>query len=153
MKISQNKTVKTTITMILIIAMATITFMPNLPTANAVENNYTSYIYVSVANSLIGIGQSQLIITWTADMPPDIGEQTTGAGRAHWSDVEVTITDPDGTNTTLKIPITDAIGGGFVNYIPEKIGTYTVQSYLPKQTKIIHSQQTQHHTTLKQEVQ
>jgi outer membrane protein assembly factor BamB len=136
MKISQNKAMKTTITMILVITMATMVFMPNLPTASAVENNYTSYIYVSVANSLIGLGQSQLIVTWTADMPPDIGEQTSAAGRAHWENVEITVTDPDGANTTLTIPTTDAIGGGYVNYIPEKIGTYTVQSYLPKQTKI-----------------
>ena len=127
----------TTITMILIITMATIAFMPNLPTANAAENRYTSYIYAGVANSVIGVGQSQLIVTWTADMPPDIGEQTSAAGRAHWSDLEITVTDPDGANTTIKIPTTDAIGGGYVNYTPEKLGTYTVQSYMPKQTKII----------------
>ena len=54
----------------------------------------------------VGVGQSVIVVTWTADMPPDVGE-TAGTisspnGRAAWNNPAiVTIMKPDGTNETL----------------------------------------------------
>jgi hypothetical protein len=103
------------------------------PTANAV-NTYASAVYVSVSPDVIGVNQQVLLVMWTADIPPDIGEIATG-GRAHWSNVGFIVTDPEGTNETITIPESDPVGGGYYSYTPTMVGTYTVTSFIPEQTK------------------
>jgi len=130
----QTKKKTTLIALFLIFSMAAIAVMPDLQSANGTVYYY-SYIYCTVSNSIIGRGQTQLIVTWTAEMPPDIGETATAQGRAAWYDLTVTVTDPNGVNTTLTIDKTDPIGGGYVTYTPELVGVYKVQVYMPKQIK------------------
>ena len=99
--------------------------------------NYTSYVYVAVAQEVIGLGQSNLLVMWTADMPHDIGELagTVPGGRAAWYDVGFYLTDPEGITQTLTIAKTDPVGGGWINYTPDKLGTYTVKAWFPETWK------------------
>ncbi len=126
---------KKLIALIAIIIMVTILALETAPniSVNAAVNIYKSYPYVSVAMSTIGIGQTEVLVFWTADMPVDIGEITSQSGRAAWYNVEFIVTDPDGQNKTIVIPISDAIGGGWTNYVPETVGVYSVQVHFPAQ--------------------
>ena len=83
----------------------------------------------------MGIGQAVIIVAFTADMPPDIGEQLgqvpSPTGRAGWYDITVTVTKPDGTNETLEMPYTDAVGATWTPYTPTDVGTYILQANFP----------------------
>ena len=76
-----------------------------------------------------------LIVAWTADMPPDIGE-TSGAvpspnGRAGWYGMQIKVWDPDNETETLDMPYSDPVGANYISYTPSKAGTYHVQSIFP----------------------
>ena len=98
---------------------------------------FHEWCYVSVSPDTIGIGQQVLLVFWSADLPPDIGEQSdqVAGGRAAWYDVGFYVTDPEGNKETIPIAKTDPVGSGWVNYTPDKIGTYTVQSWFPETWK------------------
>jgi hypothetical protein len=69
----------------------------------------------------------------TADIPPDIGEIAAGVAglRAGWYNVGFNVTKPDGTTEQLIIAKTDPVGGGWILYTPETVGTYSVISWFP----------------------
>jgi len=136
MKISRNKAKVTSVIVVLVLTIA-ISLITFLPTANAAVVKYTSYVYCSVGNSVIGVGQQVLLVMWTADMPPDIGEiaGTVPGGRAAWYNEGFYVTDPEGNTETITIAKSDPVGGGYVNYTPDKIGTYTVQAWFPETWK------------------
>ena len=69
----------TLIALLLILSIAD--SLVSLSTVNAAVNNYNSFVYVSANTDVIGVGQQILLVMWTADMPPDIGEQ---AGANRW---------------------------------------------------------------------
>jgi hypothetical protein len=142
-KMSKNKSAIT----IALFLMATIavTLVAFSPTANATEYYYKSYVYCAVTPDRVGVNQELVLVMWTADMPPDIGEIVGDApgGRAAWYNVGFYVTDPQGNKETLTIDKTDPVGGGFVIYTPDQVGTYTVQAWFPQTTKI--------HTTLDQQ--
>ncbi len=120
-----------------LMATIAVTLIAFSPTANAAEYYYTSYVYCAVTPDLVGVNQEVVLVMWTADMPPDIGE-ISGAvegGRAAWYDVGFYVTDPQGNKETLTIDKTDPVGGGFVIYTPDQVGTYTVQAWFPKTEK------------------
>jgi hypothetical protein len=126
---------KSAITIALFLALTiAISSVALFPTANAVDT-YVSAVYVSVSPDVIGVNQQVLLVMWTADMPPDVGEIATG-GRAHWSNVGFIVTDPEGNNETITIPESDPVGGAYYSYIPTMVGTYTVTSFIPEQTKL-----------------
>jgi len=103
----------------------------------ATEMTYTSFVYAAVAQEVVGLGQSNLLVMWTADMPHDIGEiaGTVPGGRAAWYDVGFYVTDPQGNTQTLTIAKTDPVGGGYVVYTPDQVGTYTVKAWFPETWK------------------
>ena len=129
MKISINKKMLSLIAVLLLLATAV--QMTALPTD--AQTYYNSYVYVAVNNAKVGVGQQIIIITWSADMPP-IGPGESQAFRG-WLNMAVTITDPDNENTTVTIPLSDPIGSGYVPYVPEKVGTYTVVASIPQQIR------------------
>jgi hypothetical protein len=129
MKISINKQILSLIAVLLLLATAV--QMTALPTD--AQTYYNSYVYVAVNNAKVGVGQQLIIITWSADMPP-IGPGESQAFRG-WLNMAVTITDPDNENTTVTIPLSDPIGSGYVPYVPEKVGTYTVVASIPQQIR------------------
>jgi hypothetical protein len=61
LEISRSKTTAATITLFLILTIAA-TFMTVVPNANAAVNYYHEYVYASAGNSVIGVGQSELLI-------------------------------------------------------------------------------------------
>jgi hypothetical protein len=131
MQLPKNKTAITiALFLVLTVAISLVTF---LPTAKAVDT-YKSAVYVSVSPNVIGVGQEVLLVMWTADIPPDVGEIATG-GRASWSNVGWHVTDPEGNTETFTIAMTDSVGGGYLLYTPTIVGTYTVVSFIPQQNK------------------
>ncbi len=137
----KNKTKLATTTIFLMLTIAISMFAISTTEAQTVPvTNTRSYIYVGVSPITVGVGQQVIIVTWTADMPPDVGE-TAGTvaspnGRAAWNNPAiVTITKPDGTNDTLSMPRTDPVGATWTNYVPETVGTYVLQAYFPGEYK------------------
>ena len=135
----RNKTTTALIALLLILSIAA----AFVPSANALYptlvTNHFSYVYCSVSGNVIGIGQQILLVQWTADLPPDIGE-TDGVvpspeHRATWSGQSFNITDPDGITTNIPIGISDPVGGGYYAYTPTKLGIYTVLSIFPETWK------------------
>jgi hypothetical protein len=142
MKISKNKKSLSMITMLLMITM-TISMFAILPQDKAQTipvTNTRSYIYVGASPITVGVGQQVIVVTWTADMPPDVGE-TAGTvaspnGRAAWNNPAiVTVMKPDGTNDTISMPRTDPVGATWAYYTPETVGTYVLQAYFPGEYK------------------
>jgi len=131
MTIAKNKTTAAVIALFLVLTTAA-TIVPVLQIGYAAVDIYKSYVYVSVGNSVIGVGQQELIVMWTADMPPDVGEIAAARGeRAAWYNVGFNVTKPNGTTEQLIIEKTDPVGGGYVSYVPETVGTYSVISWFP----------------------
>jgi hypothetical protein len=101
-------------------------------TAAPSQNHYTSYVYVAVGPDPVGVNQEVLLVMWTADMPPDTGEIAAAAGeRAHWNNIGFYVTDPEDNTETFTIAESDPVGGGYISYTPDQVGTYTVQAWFP----------------------
>ncbi len=83
----------------------------------------TTYTYITAAPNPIGVGQPALIVFW-ADQPPPTAH---GAyGDRYTFTVEVT--KPDGTVQNLGTFTSDPVGGSWLQYTPESIGTYYFQA-------------------------
>jgi outer membrane protein assembly factor BamB len=137
-----SKSTATAIALLLMLSIAAIiAILPSTAAAQDVVIYHTTYMYCSVSSSVIGVGQDQLLVYWTADIPPDTGETEgviSGAyNRATWRDVTFNVTAPDGNSTIINVPDVqqDSIGGGYVTYVPDQTGTYTVQAIFPEQWK------------------
>jgi len=104
-------------------------------TYNLPADYWRSFIYIGASPNPVGVGQEAVIVIWTADMPPDIGEQSGAAssptGRAGWADMYVQVVKPDGTNETLNFPFSDAVGANWISWTPTEVGTYTLQAFFP----------------------
>jgi hypothetical protein len=126
---------KSKATAIVICLMLTIgTLIAVFPTANAAVVTYHTYCYISISpGDVIGVNQQMLLVFWTAQMPPDIGEIATLGGRATWKDVAINVTYPDGTTHTFVMPTTDSVGGSYVQFTPQTVGTYYAWSVFPEQ--------------------
>jgi hypothetical protein len=134
MKISKNKTMASLIALSLTLTIA-LTFV-TLPTVNAAVTFYHSLVYVATSRDVIGVNQPLLLVMWTADIPPDIGEQAgTIGGRAGWDNIIMTVTLPDNTTQDLTLKRSDPVGGGYLQYIPPVVGTYYVQAFFPETWK------------------
>ena len=129
----KNKT--TALTLLLLTLLVAATPLSLLSTANAVT--YHSWVYCAVSPRVIGVGQPVLLQWWTADMPPDIGEQEgyIPGDRAGWYDVGWYLTDPEGNTETIMLSKTDPVGAGWMSYTPDQEGTYTLQAWFPETEK------------------
>jgi hypothetical protein len=134
-----NKITATAIALLLLLSM--ITAIGLLSPASALAPNspvvtqWHSFVYCSVGSNVVGKGQQILLVTWTADIPPDVGE-TDGLipsvfNRASWSGMSFNVTDPDGITTNIPLGPSDSVGGGYAAYTPTKVGTYTVVALFP----------------------
>ena len=88
---------------------------------------------------VVGVGQSILLVAWTADIPPDIGE-TAGTvpspnGRAGWNGMQINLTKPNGESVLLDMPHSDPVGANYISYVPEAVGTYYIQAIFPETWK------------------
>ena len=137
---AKNKAIMSVITVFLMLSVA-VSFIAILPQVDAQTVTTTrSFIFVGVSPKVVGVGQEVIIVTWTSDMPPDVGE-TDGTiaspnGRAAWNNpITVTVTKPDGSNETVTMPRTDPVGATWYQYVPQDVGTYTLQAYFPGEWK------------------
>jgi hypothetical protein len=129
---------KTAIAIALFLTLTIAATLITLPTVKAAETYYYSYVYCAVSPDVIGVNQQVIFQYWTADMPPDVGEIVTAAGeRAAWYNVGWYVTDPEGNTETIPIDVTDPVGGGWVNYTPDQLGTYTLQAWFPATDKVV----------------
>ena len=112
----------------------------NIETVIAVDNfndfppqYIESFIYGAASPALVGVGQQLLILAWTADIPPDIGEEQglipSPNSRAGWDYMSVTLNKPDGTSETIDFPRSDPVGANWITYTPSQVGIYTFQTH------------------------
>ena len=70
-----NKKMSTLIAMFLTVTMIASSIFAILPLASSqTVQYYPSFIFAAAAPNPVGIGQPITVVTWTAEMPPDIGE-------------------------------------------------------------------------------
>ena len=67
---------------------------------------------------------------WVQIPPPTAA----GTDGDRWHGFKVTITDPDGTNQTLGRFTSDATGGTWTSFTPNKLGNYSFVVFYPGET-------------------
>ncbi|HLN45097.1 MAG TPA: hypothetical protein VK209_05265, partial [Candidatus Sulfotelmatobacter sp.] len=117
----KKKSMSSTIA-ILLIASMTITMLA-LPAANA-QSTIKSYPFIDAVPNPAGVGQTVLINYGALNFLQ--------AENDGWN-VTITITKPDGTTDTLTPPKTWSTGTAGVTFVPDKIGTYYLQTNFPQQ--------------------
>ncbi len=96
-----------------------------LPVKTVTELWAQSYPYIGAIPNPVGVNQEVLL---------HIGiSQQLARVDLGWENLTVTVTDPDGTETTLGPYKTDATGGTGDIFVPTKVGTYTLQTHFPEQ--------------------
>ncbi|MCW3995353.1 MAG: PQQ-binding-like beta-propeller repeat protein [Candidatus Bathyarchaeota archaeon] len=133
MKPTKSKTKASLLAIIMLLSLVTMLFA--FTAVDAAVSTYNSYIYVSASPKVVGVGQTILLVAWTADIPPDIGE-TAGTvasptGRAGWYGMQINLTKPNGESVLLDMPYSDPVGANYIQYTPETVGTYTIQAKFP----------------------
>ena len=97
MHISKNKNEAILIAMFLILTITgTCIFLPTA-TSHTPPVNMPTNAYVSCAPSVIGVGQTTAIVVWLDRTSPT----STGTSGERFPGFLITITQPDGTNTTI----------------------------------------------------
>jgi hypothetical protein len=92
--------------------------------------NITTWAYCSVAPNPAGLGQTVTIGMWVQIPPPTAA----GTNGDRWHGFTVTITDPDGIKKTLGPFTSDATGGTWTSFTPDKIGNYSFVVFYPGET-------------------
>ena len=122
----------------LIMIASSLLAVTTLVNAQTVQK-YPTFLYASAAPNPVGVGQPVTIVTWTAEIPPDIGEiagtVTSPSTRAGWYGLTLTITDPDAQNQSVSLPYTDPVGTTYFMYTPTKVGNYSIQTHFPETWK------------------
>ncbi len=133
MKPSTLKTTTSIIALVLLISM--VAMLAASTSVNAAVSSYNSYIYTSASPKVVGVGQQVLLVAWTSDLPPDIGE-TAGdiaspTGRAGWYGMQINLTKPNGESELINLPYSDPVGANYIAYTPNETGTYYIQALFP----------------------
>ena len=98
-----------------------------LSNAHTPSWNIPTYAYVSVAPNPAGVGQTVTVGMWV-QIPPPTAQGTNGD---RWHGFKLTITDPDGVNKTLGPFTSDATGGTWTTFTPDKVGNYSFVVHYP----------------------
>jgi len=117
-------------TIAVILMLSTPALLASTLTVNAQTAGSPSYCFIAINPSPIGIGQTTLVDFWMADVTAG----SIGATGNFYSGVTVTITAPDGTQSTRGPFTLNSLATGFFDYTPTAIGTYTFQMIYPGQT-------------------
>jgi hypothetical protein len=126
-----QNTFKTKTIAIIIIALLTSSIgTMALANAHTPAWNITTYAYCSVAPNPAGLGQLVTIGMWVQIPPPTAA----GTNGDRWHGFTVTITDPDGQNKTLGPFTSDATGGTWTSFTPDKLGNYSFVVTYPGET-------------------
>jgi hypothetical protein len=137
-----NLNKKKTATLFAVLAIAImLTSTAFTPTVDATTRYFHTWVYVATSAPVsgTGVGEQMLIVAWTAEMPPDTGEIShvvdSPTGRAGWYGMQIQIWDPDNETEILDMPFSDPVGANYITYVPEKLGTYSVQAIFPETDK------------------
>ena len=135
----KNQTSKSKISAIALVLMLTITatLVTVLPIKAQIIEYRPMFIYVA-PQPAAGVGQDLFLVYFTDHMPlPADDDASRGAvgGRECWTGITLTITKPDGNEETIEMGPSDPVGGGFMFYTPDQIGTYSVQAHFPGEWK------------------
>lgn len=94
---------------------------------NASALSIDTYALLSVGPNPIGVGQTLFIVMWL-DKPPPVPQTQTSTERAiPYTNLTVTVTDPDNVVSTLGPFTSDSTGSAATSFIPNKVGNYTFQ--------------------------
>ena len=89
--------------------------------------NLPTFPGLTVAPDPVGVGQPVQVIMVIELLPPSIGIEAVTDVTGGWIGLMLTVTDPNGTATTLGPYETDVSGTYQVTYTPDTVGTYTFQ--------------------------
>ncbi len=125
----KSKLLTITLTMVLLLLVTTsIESIPNT-SAHSPSWNIPTWAYLEPSLNPLGVGQTTLLVMWLDCVSPT----ATGSGGALFQGYTVTVTDPDGTNTTLG-PFTSSQEGTYTTeFTPTKVGNYTLVFNYPGQ--------------------
>ncbi|MCW4016558.1 MAG: PQQ-like beta-propeller repeat protein, partial [Candidatus Bathyarchaeota archaeon] len=120
MEIQKNKTIATTVTLILVLSFTSILIALPITTAHDPAWTIPTYAYVALSPNPVGVGQSVYVIMWVHPNPPT----ASGIGGDRWRDFTITITAPDETTEVIDVGNSDPTGSAWAIYTPTQIGTY-----------------------------
>ena len=116
-------------TLVLALVMASI----NLVAAHVPPWKIQTYSYIVAAPDHVGVNQRTYIVWWVVGMPSGPPATAAGVGGYRWVNVTIKVTKPNGLTEVIGPLVSDAVGGGFVAYTPDQIGTYKFELYFPEQ--------------------
>jgi hypothetical protein len=122
-----KKAILASITLIALLSLSI--FAVTAPSVNAHTPplSIPNYVYVSAFPNPVGVGQTISLFAWSATYPPT----AQGEYGDHWTNLEIIVTAPDGSNTTLGPFESDPVGTIFTYYTPEATGNYSFQFHMP----------------------
>ena len=121
---TKNKILAIAISLLLMISIATSITLSPTATAHTPPWQIPTFAYVIALPNPIGVGQSTTIYMFLGN-PPYPSAAINNDYRYH--NYELTITAPDGTNTTKTYPtIQDTTNSQYYIFSPNQIGTYTL---------------------------
>jgi hypothetical protein len=102
-----------------------------LPMANAHTPSWTisTYAFLSVQPSPVGLGQFMFVNFWLDKVPATAN----GAYGDRWQNFTVKMTKPDGSTTTLGPFKSDDVGGAFTTVKADQLGTWSFVFNFPGQ--------------------
>jgi hypothetical protein len=120
-----NKILATTLTILLVLSIATA--ITSIPSANADVHPYrvTTYAYVDVNPIPVGVGQEAFVSFGIDKVPMTV---STRFGD-RWNNLSLTIGYPDGTSKTLTGFVADDTGFTYTTWTPDREGNYTFQCH------------------------
>ena len=136
----KGKTLAILIAAILTISMgASMMLIPNA-SAHTPPWNIPTYAYIFAAPDPIGVGQTTHVYMWLDEVFGAAGTATVGYSYAllsnnyRFHDYKLTITAPDGTNTTVNFAtVSDPTSSQAYSFTPSTTGTYTLTFNFPGQ--------------------
>jgi outer membrane protein assembly factor BamB len=142
-----NKNTAFSVALILILTISTtLTMMPTgkaavpntwsgTPTKGSNGNwNIPSFAGITCAPNPVGVGQPIQVIMVIEQLPPSQGFEFYTGTTGGWPGLMLTITDPNGTKTTMGPYLTDTSGTYQIVYTPTTTGNYSFQFSWPGET-------------------
>ena len=121
MKTQKNKLKIFAIALVLVLTFsATLVALP-IVGAHDPPLEFPTWSFISVSRNPIGVNQQLCVVFWLHDAP----KTAVGATGDRWT-FTLEVTKPDGSKETLGPITSDPVGGGWVYYTPDQVGTYTI---------------------------
>ena len=100
-----------------------------IPSARATPINIPTFAYVAANPNPAGVGQTVNIGFWLDQPTPNAAAQY----GPRWGNFTIKVTDPVGNTVSLGPYTADDTGGTHTNYVPAKVGNYTIVFSFPGQ--------------------